>query len=205
MCLSYQYLLLYVIKASFARKISATAKNIYGNRIGFRQLLISTLWCNSSNIYSTGVTLYKTFRTSAEVQCDEKNAAELFPGSHRPGSHTCVSRIHSGTRCIPIYGHQMLANNLSFRNKKLACSHKSPTCRIFLRGCEACAAICCYCDLWKPRMPNAEKIFCFPEKRARSRNNFIAQYQMRNAIYIPLNAKDLTIHLTMLASGNRQH
>ena len=34
---------------------------------------------------------------------------------------------------------------------------------------------------------------------------FITQYRMRYAIYIPLNAKDLTIELTMLAYGNRQN
>ena len=60
-----------------------------------------------------------------------------------------------------------------------------------------------------------KKIFCFPEKGAKLRNNFITttfgkslfltQYRMCYAIYIPPNAKYLTIDLTMLADGNRKN
>ena len=55
----------------------------------------------------------------------------------------------------------------------------------------------------------------FQNKRARLRNNFITtsfgksffitQHRMRYTFYIPLNAKDLTIELTMATYGNRQN
>ena len=51
-----------------------------------------------------------------------------------------------------------------------------------------------------------QKIFsALREQRAKSRNNFITQYRMRYTIYIPLNAKDLTVDLTMHPYGNQQN
>ena len=86
-----------------------------------------------------------------------------------------------------------------------ACSHKSHTCWTFPRRREACPAISCDWDLWKQRTQDAEKIFCFPEKEQGQRAIlFITQYWMCYDIFIPLNAKDLTIDLTMLAY-NRQN
>ena len=53
--------------------------------------------------------------------------------------------------------------------QKPATSQQSRTCWTFARGCKACAAICCDCNLWKPKMQFAEKIFCPPKKWAKQK------------------------------------
>ena len=92
---------------------------------------------------------------------------------------------------------------------KLVHSHQCHTCWTFPRGCETCAAMPCDYDLWEPKTQDTKKIFWLPGKRAKPRDNFITRtfgkslfitlYQMRYVIYIPLNTKDLTIKLTMVA------
>ena len=63
----------------------------------------------------------------------------------------------------------LLTSNPSLRNKP-ATSQQSRTCWTFARGCEACAAICCDCDLWKPITQDTKKIFCPPEKKSKAKN-----------------------------------
>ena len=77
------------------------------------------------------------------------------------GFHTCVSRTYNSTRCLTMYEHH--------------CSQAIPSLRLltFAVGCEACAAICCDCDLRKPRTQDIKNIFCFPEKRSRLRKIII--------------------------------
>ena len=97
----------------------------------------------------------------------------------------------------------MLTNNLSLRNKSLRARNKVVHVEIFARGCEACAAICCDCDLWKPITQNTKK-FLFSEKRARLRtkkyNNDFRKVGISNS-----NTKDLAINLTMIAYAHRQN
>ena len=67
----------------------------------------------------------------------------------------------------------------------------------------------------RERSVQNKKYFLISQKRAKPRKIFIAttfgkslfitQHRMRYAISIPLNAKDLTIELTMVAYGNRKN
>ena len=83
-----------------------------------------------------------------------------------------------------------------------------------LNFCEACAAICCYCNIWELIIQDTKKIFCPLKKRAKLKTKaitafgkslFLTQYRMRYAIYMPSNTKDLAINLTMVAYENGQN
>ena len=60
----------------------------------------------------------------------------------------------------------MLTSNL--HNKNLSARNKDTHVKI-VRGCEACAAICCDCDLWKPITQDTKKDFRSSGKQARLR------------------------------------
>ena len=109
----------------------------------------------------------------------------------------------------------MLTSNHSLCNNSLRARNKIAHVELFARRCKACAAICCDCNLWKPRTQYTEKIVVRRKNRARSKNQFltmtlgklyfITQYRMRYTIYIPVNTKDLTIYLAMLVYENGQN
>ena len=60
-----------------------------------------------------------------------------------------------------MYGHQLSQTIPPFAAKACEVATKSH----MLNFCEACAAICCDCDLQKPTTRETKKIFC-PKKRA---------------------------------------
>ena len=67
--------------------------------------------------------------------------------------------------------------------QKHACSQKSRACWTFARGCEACAAICCDCNLWKPRTQYTEKIFCHSIKKSKTKELFYNSSFRKVVIY----------------------
>ena len=83
-----------------------------------------------------------------------------------------------------------------------------------LNFCEACAAICCHCDLREPITQGTKRFLSF-EKTAKLRTKqyngdfrkvvITTQYQIRYAIYTPPNTKDLAINMAMVAYGNRSN
>ena len=130
-----------------------------------------------------------------------------------PGFHTCVIRTHSGAPMSSDIWAPMLTNNPSRRNKSLRARLKVTHVELFRRHARLVPRYIATATYGNWNAQGAENIFCSPEKRARLGNNFITtfgkslfitHYRMRYAMYIPLNAKDLTIDLTMHAYGNRQ-
>ena len=66
----------------------------------------------------------------------------------------------------------LLTSNPRLCNKSMRACKKSRACWTFARGCEACAAICCDCNLWKPRTQYTEKIFCLSIKKSKVKELF---------------------------------
>ena len=64
-----------------------------------------------------------------------------------------------------MYGHQLSQTIPPFAAKACEVATKSH----MLNFCEACAAICCDCDLQKPTTRETKKIFC-PKKKSESKN-----------------------------------
>ena len=108
----------------------------------------------------------------------------------------------------------MLTNNHCLRNKnfcaRIEVAHVEP-CRGVARLVPQYAVTATYKN---QESKSAERFFCFLEKN-KTRDNFrtmtfrksllVTQYQMRYAIYIPLNAKEFTMNFKILADGNRQN
>ena len=84
----------------------------------------------------------------------------------KPGFHACVSRTHHGARCVTMYEHQYLQASQAVAINACMLSTKSH----MLNFCEACAARCCYCDLWEPITPNKKTDFYYPKKRSKAQN-----------------------------------
>ena len=124
----------------------------------------------------------------------------------KPDFHTCVNT--TAQRRLLMYGHQCFETIP-------ACAHMKVALVELFRGDARFVSRCAVTAAYrKPRTPYIEMIFCLRQKRAMPKNDFITtsfrksliitQYQMRYSIYIPLNVKDLTIGLTMLAYEIRQ-
>ena len=99
-----------------------------------------------------------------------------------------------------MYGHRCSQAILAFATKAGVLSTKSH----MLNFCEACAAICCYCDLWEPITQDTKRFSVPRKKRARLKTKnittfgkalFVNQYWMRYVIHILPNTKDLAINL----------
>ena len=128
----------------------------------------------------------------------------------KPGFHACVRTKHNAARCLTMYGHQCSQAIPVFAIKACVLATKLH----MLNFCEACAAICCYCDLWEPITKVKTLFFFFEKKEQNSKQKiqqrlsesryFLTLYRMRYAICIPPNTKYLVINLTMVAYGNRQ-
>ena len=127
----------------------------------------------------------------------------------KAGFNTCVSRTRNNGRCLSIYRHQCSQAVPAFATKACVLATKSH----MLNFCEACVAICCECDLWQPIMQVTKRFSVRKKSKTQNKKNitttsgkslFLTQYQMRYAIYITPNAKDLVTNLTMIAYGNRQ-
>ena len=134
----------------------------------------------------------------------------------KPNFHTCVNTT-AQRRSTPFnVWTPMLTNNPSFCNKSLHARMKVALVELFRGDMRLFSQCAVTATQWKPRTQDTEKIFCPPQKkRPMQKNNFIItttfrkslfipQYRMRYAIYIPLNAKDHAIGLTMIAYRNRQ-
>ena len=119
----------------------------------------------------------------------------------KSGFHACVSKPHGGAQCLLIYEHHCSQTIRAFATKACVLTTKSHTMNFpeGLRGL-CCDALWLIYENMKAKYKN---IFFFSEKRAKPKSNFITttfrkslfitQYRMRYAIYIPLNAKDLSI------------
>ena len=127
----------------------------------------------------------------------------------KAGFHTCVCRTHNVSRCLSMYGQHCSQAISAFAIKACELATKSH----MLNFCEACVAICCDCDLWSPIIQDTKRFSVLRKKRAKLKTKnttfekslFSTQYQMRYAIYIPPDTKDLAINLTMVAYENRQN
>ena len=87
--------------------------------------------------------------------------------------------------------------------QKPACSQQSRTCWSFARGCEACAAICCGCDLWEPITQDTKQIFCPSEKKSKAENtkyNDFRKVVVFNSI-VSLSQRTLTMFAGVVALG----
>ena len=109
----------------------------------------------------------------------------------KPGFHTCVSRRYSSDRPMP-------TNNPSVRSKSLRARMKVAHAELLRRDARLVPQYAVNVTYGNRECRIQKRFFPSGKKRARPRNNFITQYQMRYSIYIPLNAKDLAIDLTML-------
>ena len=102
----------------------------------------------------------------------------------------------------------MLTSNPSHRNKGCELA----TMLHMLNFCEACATICCDCDLWEPIKQVTKKISVLQKKVQSSKQKnvtttfgkslfyslLVTQYRMSYTNYIPPKTKDLVINLTMV-------
>ena len=94
--------------------------------------------------------------------------------------------------------------------QKPACSQQSHN---MLNFCEACAAICCECDLWQPITQDKKDYLFSKEKEQSSKqkkySNDFRKVVISNSIPDALrdshtsDAKNLAINLAMLTYGNR--
>ena len=132
----------------------------------------------------------------------------------KPGFHTCVNRTHNVARCLSMYGHHCSQAIPAFAIKACVLATKLH----MLNFCEGLRGLCRdMLWLWSIETNNArnKKRFSVLRKKIKAKNKkitttfgkslFLIKYQMRYAIYIPPNTKDLAINLTMVAYGNREN
>ena len=66
----------------------------------------------------------------------------------------------------------MITTDHSLRNKSMRRRNKVAHVELFARACEACAAICCDCDLWKPTTQETDNNFRSPKKKSKAKDEF---------------------------------
>ena len=126
------------------------------------------------------------------VKLSSKNCCSVVKAA---GFHTCVSRTHSGTRCLSMYGHHCSQPIPALAIKTCVLATKSH----MLNFCEACAAMCCDCDLLEPITQGTTRFSVLRKKKSKAKNkkcnNDFQKVVIFNSIpdalhvYIPPNTK----------------